>query len=152
MRLKKLALLTIFVMIIASVLTIVTVKTDGINKATGFVTYHLYKRFKIIKVEEFEVFAQISNSSGWNMETNRLNFGKMTPGGAAGRFMALKNEFEYDIIIKMRSEGEMKNWLEYPKEIHLEPNEGKEIHIGASAPGFPRGNYTGRFIITYYKR
>ena len=80
-------------MLIASVLIIFIVNNNGINKTTGFITYQMYERYNIIKTEEFETFVQISNSSGWNMETNRLNFGKLPPGGSSARFITLKNDY-----------------------------------------------------------
>ncbi len=151
MKLKQLIILTIFTIIIVSTITTTMIKTNGIDKISGSVTYHLYEKPKIIKVQEFKVLAMIGNKSGWNMETENLNFGKLQPGGSAGRFMLIKNDYDYSIKVKMKTEGEMKEWLSFTKELTLPPNKGEEIHIGASAPDLPIGNYTGKFIITYYK-
>lgn len=152
MRLRRLAILTIFIIILASTLTITLLKTDSINKTTGFVAYHTYYKHKIIKVDEFETFAQISNSTAWNMETNRLNFGKMKKGDSSARFVYVVNDEDQDLIINIKAEGEMKDWLSYPKEFELLKDSAKEIHIGARAPGLPKGNYTGKLSVIYLKK
>lgn len=138
MKLRKLIILTIFVIIITSALIIFSVK--------------LYKKSKIIKTQEFDIFIQISNSSGWNLETENINFGKLMVGDSSARFINLNNDLDQDIIIKIKAEGEIKDWLSYPEEIILSEKSSKEIEISATAPNMPKGNYTGKVIIIYYKK
>ena len=152
MKLKKLIILTIFIIIITSLLTTLTIKSDTHNKVSGFMTYHLYDKYNIIKTQELNALIEISNTSGWNLETENLNFGRLQPGDSSARFINIHNNLHTDVIVKIQPTGQIKDWLSYPNNIFLSKDTEKEIEISVKAPiNIEKGFYSGKVLIIYIK-
>ena len=86
---------------------------------------------------------------GFDLGPDNLNFGNIVPGQSASRDITIANNFDFPIIIKIKSSGKISDYIIVSENnFHLQSNESKEIIFSA----FPEKNielkeYSGEIII-----
>ncbi len=94
---------------------------------------------------------KVSDHVGFKLDTDKLYFGTITPGGSADRKVNISVPRDSYVVITMG--GELKDWLR-PKYngFSLEADTQKAIKFTVHDPEkAEEGNYTGTVTFTFYR-
>ncbi len=103
-------------------------------------------------LEEFVLPAtvNITDRLGFDVNGSELSFGKVMPGGSSSRIVMFTNGYSFPVIVKITSEGTIKNMLSYPEIVYVESGEEKKIGFSVFVEESPFGCYEGevKFEVT----
>ncbi len=107
-------------------------------------------------LEEFVLLAtvNITDRLGFDVNGSELSFGKVMPGGSSSRIVTFTNGYSFPVLVKMTSEGTIKDLLSYPEIVYVESGEKKRIGFSVFAEETPEGYYEGevKFEVTSTSR
>ena len=115
------------------------------------ITYAVHSLFIRIEVQKIPTDALFSYDYGvgFNLNKDRLHFGRMPIGGSGTRYITLENTENFRIEIRISSEGEIREFfIAEPNPVVLEPGEIANVNLTVNAPSSASpGNYTGNVLI-----
>jgi len=106
-----------------------------------------YSFYIIADVKEFNMSLIVGDYAGFDVDTERLAFGMVSPGGnSCIRFIDLSNKKDYPLKVYINFYGNLAELVSVPENYFiLQPNEEKKLSFSASAPrDAAYGNYTGK--------
>ena len=114
-------------------------------------TILFYSFYIIADAREFNMTLIVGYHAGFDVNTERLAFGMVSPGGnSCTRFIDLSNKKDYPLKIYINFEGDLADWISVSDNYFIiNPGEEKKLSFSASAPkGSAYGNYSGtaRFV------
>ena len=88
---------------------------------------------------------------GFNLNTDKLYFGTVMPGGSGKRAINIFHNYTYPIKVKIFITGYISNWVKADKtEFTVQPNETINVPFTVNVPkGTPYGNYTGKAKLVF---
>lgn len=98
-----------------------------------------------------ETHVKVDEYVGINLDTDRLYFGTVSPGGMGKRELTVKSDkASYGVV---KTNGENGAWImANPQAFYMEGGTNRTIQFIASVPeGMMRGNYTGLATVTLYR-
>lgn len=110
-------------------------------------TILFYSFYVIEDVREFNMSLIVGDHAGFDVDTEKLAFGMVSPGGnSCTRFIDLSNKKDYPLKIYINFYGDFADWVSVSNNYFiLNPGEEKKLSFSASAPGDAAyGNYTGK--------
>jgi len=111
-----------------------------------------FSLFAIYKAYEVDMTVFVSNASGFNTDTDMLNFGKAAPGNANSRMMVMSHDYKKPLLVSFRKSGNISGFVDLPEEFYLEPGLTKEVSINAIIPiEAQQGRYDGKLTV-YFRR
>lgn len=119
--------------------------------ATAAAVAIFYSFFVIKEIKTIEMHVKVDDYVGFNLDTDKLYFGTVMPGGSAKRSIKISNHYGYEIKVKIYTGGIISNWvyLNNTKFI-LQPNETIDVPFTVNVPkDTPYGNYTGKIKIVF---
>lgn len=112
----------------------------------------LYNTFVTIGIKDIEMSLQVEKGKlGIAVDSEKLNFGSILPGGSSAKKIIIGNEHDFPISVSFTPLGEIKEHVKVSENpSYLLPGETKEISIVAAAPkDMPYGNYTGIMRVVF---
>ena len=114
-------------------------------------TILFYSFYIIENVREFDMNLIVGNHTGFDVNTEKLTFGMITPtGSSCTRYIFISNKKDYPLRVYINFYGNFANWVSVSDNYFvLKPDEEKKLSFTASAPrDAAYGNYTGtaRFV------
>lgn len=108
--------------------------------------------FFYIDKREFYTSLEISDKTGFDVNSSALIFGEVMPGSSSTKNLILTNNYNFPIKIETKVEGDIKRFLNFDKIIFADINETKKISISASVPfDDERKNYSGKVVFLVRK-
>ncbi len=108
----------------------------------------LFYSFYVIKnVREFDMYLIVGNHTGFDVNTEKLTFGMITPtGSSCTRYIFISNKKDYPLRVYINFYGNFANWVSVSENYFvLKPGEEKKLSFSATAPrNAAYGNYTGK--------
>lgn len=113
----------------------------------------IYSTIMTIGVKDINMEIKVSDKIGIAVESEKLMFGGVFPGGNAAKKVVLGNEHKFPITVSFIPLGEIKEYITVSENpVLLAIGETKEISVVASVPsGTPYGNYTGIMRVVFTK-
>ncbi|MFH1066143.1 MAG: hypothetical protein V1734_06560 [Nanoarchaeota archaeon] len=113
----------------------------------------VYNTMTTIGIRDIEMDAKVGDRIGIAVDSDKLIFGMMFPGGSAKREMFVGNEHEFPIIVRFIPIGQLKEYTSVSENpVLLQPGENKEVGIAVTMPrDMPYGNYTGIMRVVFLK-
>lgn len=110
-----------------------------------------YSLSKPVDSYVLESHVVVDESIGFNLDADKLYFGRVTPGGNADRSIRFSSPNE--VLLTIVVEGETSSWISLPESpFVLEANENLSLSFSIEIPeGTPLGNYTNNVIFTFYR-
>ncbi len=102
--------------------------------------------FKVRPVEtkKMEVEFSVGPTTGINVNTDKIYFGRIVPGGSSQRTIKVENGYNFPIQIKVSASKEIVQYVYMDKEYTAEPGTTTKIPVTLKIPpDTPYGNYTG---------
>jgi len=132
MKQKYLILLFIF----AVLLTVAAV--------ASFYSFYVIKEIRIL-----EMTVKVADYVGINIDTDKVYFGAVMPGGASIRSVKIWQNYTTPLRVKIFTQGYITNWVENSNSSFiLQPNQTATIPFTVHVPkGTAFGNYTGKIKI-----
>ena len=106
-----------------------------------------YSFYIIDDVREFNMSLIVGDHAGFDVDTERLAFGMVSPGGnSCIRFIDLSNKKDHSLKVYINFYGNFAEWVSVSENYFvLKPNEEKKLSFTAAAPkNAAYGNYTGK--------
>ena len=114
-------------------------------------TILFYPFYLIENVREFDMSLIVGNHTGFDVNTEKLTFGMITPtGSSCTRYIFISNKKDYPLKVYISFYGNFADWVSVSDNYFvLKPDEEKKLSFTASAPrDAAYGNYSGtaRFV------
>ena len=114
-------------------------------------TILFYSFYIIADVREFNMSLIVGNHTGFDVDTEKISFGMITPtGSSCTRFIDLSNKKDYPLKVYINFYGYLAEWVTVSDNYFiLKPGDEKKLSFSATAPkAAAYGNYTGtaRFV------
>ncbi len=106
-----------------------------------------YSFYIIADVREFNMSLIVGNRTGFDVNTEKLTFGMITPtGSSCTRYVFVSNEKDYPLKVYINFYGNFAEWVSVSDNYFvLNPGEEKKLSFSASAPRYAAyGNYTSK--------
>ena len=111
-----------------------------------------FSLYAIYKVYDIPMKIEVGNVSGFNTDTDAVNFGKARPGNSNSRIIVMSHEYKKPLLVHFKKSGNISRFVDLPDDFYLEPQLNKEISINAVVPETAsRGTYTGTLTV-YFRR
>lgn len=110
-------------------------------------TILFYSFYLIENVREFDMSLIVGDHAGFDVDTEKLSFGMVTPAGSScTRYMFISNKKDYPLNVYIDFYGNLAKWVTVSENYFvLKPNEEKKLSFTASAQkDAAHGNYTGK--------
>lgn len=113
----------------------------------------VYNTMTTIGIRDIEMDAKVGDRIGIAVDSDKLIFGMMQPGGAAKREMFVGNEHDFPINIQFIPLGQLKDYTHIPENpVILQPSETRKVSVTVNFPeDMPYGNYTGIMRVVFTK-
>lgn len=96
----------------------------------------------------YDIYLTVGNYTGFNVATDALYFGTVPPGGAASRFIEIRNDGGMNVESTLVFEGTVTRFLSAPEKVVLEPYHNQTVQISAYVPeDAQRGEYFGKLYV-----
>ena len=115
----------------------------------GFFIFTIYSKVSYLERKMFFARVIVSNSSGFDLNSTALTFGKIMPGSSSTRNLIMENNYGLPIIVELSSKGDISELLKYTERTWVENNKTEKIAVTATAPqDMEYGTYEGFVIAT----
>ncbi len=102
----------------------------------------------ILDEKEFDVFLSIAETSGFDLGSESLNFGKIIPGSSVKKEISIGNNYDFPIEVSIIIEGDVSDFIDFEEISLFEVGESKKLSFIATAPlNSSHGNYLGKIYI-----
>jgi hypothetical protein len=111
-----------------------------------------FSLFAIYKVYDVDMSVEVSDRTGFNTDTDSINFGKAAPGNSNTRTIVMSHEYRKPLLIHFKKSGNISRFVDVPDDFYLEPGMTKEISLNAVIPTTAaHGHYEGNLRV-YFRR
>ena len=111
-----------------------------------------FSLFAIYKVYDVGMELEVGNYSGFNTDTDKVNFGKAAPGSSNTRTIVMSHDHTKPLLVHFKKSGNISRFVDVPDDFYLEPGFSKEINMNAIVPTDAlEGHYEGRLTV-YFRR
>jgi len=98
-----------------------------------------------VESKTLDVEFSVGATSGVNVDTDKLYFGRIIPGGSAERRIRIENGYHFPVKLKISASKEIAEYIVIDKEYIAEPGKETAVPITLVVPvDTPYGNYTGK--------
>lgn len=103
-----------------------------------------------VRVESLEAHVHVDDYVGFNLDTDKLYFGTVSPGGTGQRSMSLQSN--EDFFVKVSVDGPLDGWLSPDEWSFMLTPPGREVQFTIIVPeNTSVGNYTSTIDFIFYK-
>ncbi len=109
---------------------------------------------KPVDVKEFDVIFIVDSSitAGFDIGTDALRFGSLSPGNSAKRNVDITNNYDFPLKIKVLISENIVDLIRADSDITVESGKNITIPVTLAIPkNFSDGNYTGKIRFEMYK-
>ena len=107
---------------------------------------------RTIEEREFYAKLEVSNISGFDLNSSALTFGLIMPGNSASRNLIIENNYGFPIMLVVSAIGKIERFLMFEKIARVNTGERKVIGISAVIPDKTKYDvYEGKVIIRIKK-
>lgn len=111
-----------------------------------------FSLFAVYKVYDIPMEIDIADHSGFNTDTDAVDFGKAKPGNSNTRVIVMSHEYKRPLLIHFKKTGNISRFVDLPDDFYLEPGLTKEMNINAIIPeNTAEGTYEGNLRV-YFRR
>lgn len=117
------------------------------------ITAFIYQSYNVKYVLEQEIIMEVGIPSAFNVETDRINFGRVKPDSFATRFLNISHHDAYPLEVVVIAKGDISPYLSVSENFFiLEPGQFKELKIRAMPKNDTVfGVYTGTLQVIFRK-
>ncbi len=102
-------------------------------------------RLRPIETRTLEVNFSVGSLTGITVETDKLYFGRIIPGGSAERVINIENGYGYPLKLKISATSNIKNYIFIDRDFVIAPGSTAKIPITLNLPeDMPYGDYAGK--------
>ncbi len=128
---------TIFVFVFAILLSVVFTE----------ISYILYK---ITYLKIIDAQFEVSNTIGFALGKEELNFGIISPGGSATRYINVENYGAKSLMLQIAATGTIKDFISYNNSVLIQSNETKQLSFKVFVPETTqKGRYAGKIFLIF---
>jgi hypothetical protein len=108
--------------------------------------------YAVYQAYDLRMAVVVSDTSGFNTDTEFINFGKAMPGNSNSRVIVVSHDYEKPLLIHFKKSGNISSFVPLPDDFYLEPGLSREVTITAAVPSTAqKSSYDGRLTV-YFRR
>ena len=92
---------------------------------SAFVTIGLvllfFSFYAVFKVYDLKMSIVVGDRSGFNTDTDMVNFGRAVPGNSNSRVIVLSHDYKRPLLIHFEGSGNISAFVNMPDDFYLEP-------------------------------
>jgi hypothetical protein len=101
-------------------------------------------RVRPVETKKMEVEFSVGSTAGIIVDTDKVYFGRVVPGGSSQRTIRIENGYSFPIKVKVSASKEIASYIYLEGEYVAEPGEITKIPLTLKIPEtLSYGNYTG---------
>lgn len=131
-------------------LMIILVLAAFISSTLTVISYNMHKNGEVYDIKVLNATFSVGKFVGMAVDTDRLNFGVVFPGGSSTKTIQLYHNYTKPLLIRIDYTGSISQILLPVKPFILKPKTSMNVTFDAYA-GYHYANYSGKVIITYIK-
>ena len=110
-----------------------------------------YTQYVIYDIKEIPMDVRVSDHPGFNLNSDKLHFGRTTSPGNAERGITVTNQYTEPLMVTIQTYGDIGGWVYIKDYTHLfEPNESRAVMLGVNVPpGRSYGDYNGTITVLF---
>lgn len=98
-------------------------------------TLIFYSTYVVYKVQKIDMRLQTGDKIGFDVDDQRLNFGRLIPGGGGSRELRISNDHLIDLKVSFKKEGNISQFVEVPNSFWLPAGEQlRSVSINTKVP------------------
>jgi len=102
-------------------------------------------RLRPIESETLEVNFSVGSTTGIIVDTDKLYFGRLVPGGSSERAINIENGYSYPLKVKISATQNIMDYIFIDGDFIIEPGSTAKIPITLKIPeSMPYGDYAGK--------
>ncbi|MBI5398411.1 hypothetical protein HZB03_03005 [Candidatus Woesearchaeota archaeon] len=137
---------SVAILLVLSIVATLTGTLIFLSKSGGLTGYQVLP----YDTKTFEVFLEVDNTPGPGVGEERISFGRMTPGSAGTREIAIANNFDKPLLVVFKVEGNVSPFISIPATFWLNNTKSKNVEISALVPSNQaKGVYIGELKVTF---
>jgi len=108
---------------------------------------------QILGQKSFGMQLTVSDTLGFNIDTNAVYFGKATPNSMVKRDIIVNNNLMERALVVFEKSGELAGWVTPSlNEFYLNPGESKSVTLTAKIPNDAKmAEYSGKIVVYFMK-
>ena len=116
-------------------------------------TLIFYSFYRVAFVQTVSMDLEVGDNVGFNLDTDKLHFGKTFPGGVLSRKITVGHNVDARLRAHIVPSGEIKEWVLVPENnFHLANREVKNLTVYVNVPEDAEyGNYTGTLEVFFQR-
>ena len=109
------------------------------------IIFFIAGRLSLKDVQTLDMDMEVKNKIGFNVDTDKIHFGGLPPGGMSEREIVISHDFDFPVKVSIKTSGELAEYVTVSdNNFILSPLESKKITFYAIIDeDVPLGNYTG---------
>lgn len=110
-----------------------------------------YTQYVVYDIKEVPTDVRVSNHYGFNLNTDKLHFGRVTSPGNAERGITVRNQYTKPLRVTIQTSGYISGWI-YTKDYDtlFQPGESRSIILGVNVPeNISDGDYNGTIRVVF---
>ena len=117
---------------------------------TTLTTRFFLAKENILRIEEIPMDFEVDDYLGINTDPDALHFGTLPPGNTGKRFITLKNDNTFPVMVTITFKGDAGKYVWTEPELLLSEGEARNITISVHVPeDISYGNHTGTAYFTF---
>ena len=105
-----------------------------------------------LEARRYYASVTVGDRGGFDLNDSALTFGAIMPGGSSARSVSFENNYDFDVIVYITSEGNISDLLSYEQNVTVGAGEKKDIGISVGVPlDFEMGFYDGEVLYSVRK-
>ena len=101
-------------------------------------------RVKPVESKTIEVELSVGETTGIDLSTDKLSFGRLVPGSSSQRTIKLENHYGYPLRVKIFASKQIAPYIFIEEDYTAEPGKLTKIPLTLKVPeNTTHGNYTG---------
>lgn len=105
----------------------------------------LTSKLRPVESRTMEVEFSVGDTTGINVDTDKLYFGRIVRGGSAQRTVNIENGYIFPLRVKIFASKEIIDYIFLDNEFIVEPGKVTHVPITLNVPlDMPYGNYSGK--------
>ena len=109
-----------------------------------------YSLYALYDLKTLDVYLEVGDKQGFDVDTVRVSFGRAMPGTWASRELIVSQDYTRPLLVSFRVDGNVSQFVHLPDPIWVDGSEPRTVSISAYVPlNQTEGVYTGKLRVAF---
>jgi hypothetical protein len=109
-----------------------------------------YAIYAIYDTQVIKLDLEVWKNPGFNVDDEKISFGKMIPQSASSREMIITNGYDKPLLVTFKIDGNISRFISTPDAFTLNSTQSKKVNVHATIPsGEAYAQYGGKLKVIF---